>query len=145
MLNKKIKNATEITVDNIKFRSKLEEFTYRTFKESDIKLDYEKHKFILLPSFIFGNNSYENSKSKGFINNTTKVRAITYTPDFVNLEKRIIIECKGFATEVFNIKLKLFKYLINTDKLNFDIYIPRNQKQVKEVLNILKNNYDSNG
>lgn len=47
----KVKNATPNEYDGIKFRSKLETYTYKKLKEAKIKADYEKHRFELLPAF----------------------------------------------------------------------------------------------
>ena len=38
-----------------------------------------------------------------------KVRAMTYTPDFVDPNNKWIIEVKGYANDVFPLKWKLFK------------------------------------
>ena len=63
-----VKNATPNEFDGIRFRSKLETYTYKKLKEAKIDAEYEKHKFELLPAFNFHGE---------------KVRAITYLPDFV--------------------------------------------------------------
>lgn len=81
--NKKIKNATPHEHDGIKFRSKLEVFTYTEFIKNGIKLDYEPMAFELIPSFVF---------------NGKKIRPMTYTPDF--LHNDFVIECKGFGNDV---------------------------------------------
>lgn len=52
-INKKVKNATRVVIDNINFRSKLEAYTYIKFKEANIHLDYECKRFELLPKFEF--------------------------------------------------------------------------------------------
>lgn len=135
-MNKKIKNATEEVVDNIKFKSRLEAFTYNKFKENKINIDYEKHKYILQDSFYYPEECYVNSPKKGFHNNDSKTRMITYTPDFVNTDYKFVIECKGFATPSFDIKFKMFKKLMTSS--GYSLYVPRNQKQVLQVLEIIK-------
>ena len=84
--NKKVRNATPLTYDGIKFRSKLEVYTYKQLKLHKIEADYEQLKFSLQDSFRYKDEL---------------VRAIGYTPDFVGDE--FIIECKGFPNESFNI------------------------------------------
>lgn len=78
----KVRNATPLTYEGIKFRSKLEVFTYKLLKKNNIKADYEKYKFTLLDSFRYNNEA---------------VRKMTYTPDFVG--KEFVIECKGHAND----------------------------------------------
>ena len=121
MQNQKIKNATVTTVDNIKFKSKLEAYTYQKLKEANIDVQYEPIKYELLPAFIF--------KEK-------KIRPITYTPDFVG--NNFIIECKGYPNDTFPLKLKLFYYYLYINNININYYIIRNQKEVDNLIKILK-------
>ena len=48
-------------VDGIKFRSKLEAFTYRKLKEACIKQEYESEKYTLLEGFYYTSDAYEQS------------------------------------------------------------------------------------
>ena len=121
-INKKVKNATKITIDNITFKSKLEAYTYKKFKENGITINYETKKFILLPKFKFHNQI---------------VRPITYTPDFIG--DKFIIECKGYPTDAFPLKEKLFKYLLLSILPDTMYYVVHTQKQVDELINKLKN------
>ena len=117
-----VKNATPNTFDGIKFRSKLETYTYKKLKEAKIYAEYEKHKFELLPAFTF---------------HGSRVRAITYLPDFVG--ENFIIECKGFPNDAFPLKEKLFKYLLLSISPDIVYYVVHTQKQVDELINKLKN------
>lgn len=117
----KVKNATPTQLDGIKFRSKLEAYTYKKLKEANIYAEYEQHRYILLPSFIFENKT---------------VRAITYLPDFVG--NNFIIECKGFPNEAWPLREKLFKYYLTNNMPNYSFYLVRNQKQVDELMKKLK-------
>ena len=119
-MNKKVKNATPYEYEGIKFRSKLEQFTYELFKKSGIALDYEAVTFELVPSFIFCGK---------------KVRPMTYTPDFMH--KDFIIECKGFGNDNWPIKEKLFKWLLTRNNLNYKFYVVKNQAEVKNLLSEL--------
>lgn len=118
----KVKNAQPNIYDGIKFRSKLETYTYKKLKEANIKADYEQHRYMLLPSFIFENKT---------------VRAITYLPDFVG--ENFIIECKGFPNEAWPLREKLFKFYLTNNMPNYKFYLVRNQKQVDELIKTLKN------
>lgn len=116
-----VKNVTPNEFDGIKFRSKLETYTYKKLKEAKINAEYEKHKFELLPAFNFHGE---------------KVRAITYLPDFVG--KDFVIECKGFPNDAFPLKEKLFKHLLLNTLPNCMYYVVHTQKQVDELITKLK-------
>ena len=118
----KVKNATPTQVDGIKFRSKLEAYTYKKLKEAKILAQYEQHRYMLLPSFIFENKT---------------VRAITYLPDFVG--DNFIIECKGYPNDSWAIREKLFKYYLTNNLPTYKFYIVHNQKEVDELVKKLKN------
>jgi len=92
--------AVKTVIDNIKFDSKKEAIRY-----SQLKLLERAGKIYnleLQPKFILQNR---------FIYNGKTIRAITYKADFkYKMGDDIVIEdTKGFKTEVFNIKAKIFK------------------------------------
>ena len=58
---KKVRNATPNEYDGIKFRSKLETYTYKKLKEANIIADYEMHRYQLLPAFTFGDKKYRDT------------------------------------------------------------------------------------
>lgn len=126
-VNKKIKNAQPNIYDNIKFRSKLETYTYKKLKEAQINAEYEQHRFELLPAFIFLGK---------------KIRPITYLPDFVG--NNFIIECKGFGNDTWPIREKLFKYKLFITNDTRQFYVVKNQKEVDNCINQIKNDYESN-
>ena len=117
----KVKNATPNINDGIKFRSKLETYTYKKLKEANILADYEPTHFELLPKFEYQGE---------------KVRAMTYLPDFVG--KDFIIECKGLMGDSFPLRWKIFKYMLMKSNSNYKLYLVRNKKQVDEIINKLK-------
>lgn len=117
----RVRNATPNEYDGIKFRSKLETYTYKKLKEANINADYEMHRYELLPAFSFNNKKY---------------RAMTYLPDFVG--KNFVIECKGFANEAWPLREKLFNYYLYLNNSNTKFYLVRNQKQVDELIDKLK-------
>ncbi len=141
--NKKVRNATSKTYKGIKFRSKLELFTYIKLEEAGIKALYEERKFVLMEGFEFDSDSIEPSTrsiTRGqFMNNTFKVRNITYTPDFVDPNGQWIIEVKGYANDTFPLKWKLFKN--HLQELGGDIpilYLPKNQGHVLKTIEMIK-------
>ena len=117
----KVRNATPTQLDGIKFRSKLEAYTYKKLKEAGIKAEYEPIHFELIPKFEYQGE---------------KVRAMTYLPDFVG--KDFIIECKGLITDSFPLRWKIFKYTLMKRNSNYKLYLVRNQKQVDELVKNLK-------
>lgn len=119
----RVKNATPNIVDGIKFRSKLESYTYKKLKEANIYANYEQHRYELLPAFEFSGK---------------KIRAITYLPDFVGHD--FIIECKGFPNEAWPLREKLFKYYMNRFLPNHRFYLVHTQKEVDAMIDELKTN-----
>lgn len=118
----KVKNATKVEYDGVKFRSKLEFYMYKLLKDAGLKFEYEKHKFVLVGSFTFG---YE------------KIREVTYLPDFLvyGEGKTIVVETKGYRNDAFPIKLKLFKRHLNENgKADWLYFEPSNQTKCREVL-----------
>ena len=69
--NKKVRNATAKVYKGIKFRSKLELFTYRKLEDAGIDALYEKKKYVLQEGFRYSATVYEPHKTKGYIPTTT--------------------------------------------------------------------------
>lgn len=123
----KVKNATPTEYNGIKFRSKLEVYTYKKLREARISVDYEQHRFELLPAFVALSGK--------------KYRAMTYLPDFVG--KDFIIECKGFPNDSWPLRKKLFEYALVRDKLKYNFYEVHTQKEVDAlVLNLKKQQHE---
>lgn len=118
-----IKNATKVEIDGIKFRSKLEAFAYKRFKEEGLDFEYEAHTYTIIEKFEYMGE---------------KLRAATLTPDFINQDKRIMIEVKGFETDMSKIKRKLLKRVLHLAREDWQIYIVKSQKQVNELIDKLK-------
>ena len=98
----KVQNASPLIVEGIRFKSKLEVYCYKRLKEEGIEFEYENHTFDLMTAFKFNGSSIEMNKTKGkkdFKEATNSIRAITYTPDFVNIKQKWIIECKGYPND----------------------------------------------
>jgi len=131
-------NAKKKKVDGIQFRSLLEAFCYQKLKDAGIKSDYEKHKYVLLEGFHYESSSYEDNGKTGYVDKSShKVRDITYTPDFVDPNGRWVIECKGFANDRFPLKWKMFKKLLMEGDNPPVLFVPRNQKQVLETVDLI--------
>lgn len=121
-VNKKVRNATPCDYEGIDFKSKLEVYCYKKLRDNNIKAEYEAHRYTLLKPFEF---------------NGEKVRAMTYTPDFVG--EGFVIECKGQMNDAFPLRWKMFKHFLYRNGINVVLYLPRNQKQINTVIeDILK-------
>ncbi len=115
--NKKVKNATPIKVDGVQYRSKLEAYCAHQLKENGVDAVYEEKVYTLIPKFEY---------------NGTKIRACTYTPDFTG--DGFIIDVKGWGTDTWKIKWKmLIKQLADDNKI-LDLYLPKNQTQVRQII-----------
>jgi hypothetical protein len=121
--NKKVKNALASVYDGIKFRSQLEIFIYKALKAAGIPSDYEKKSYVLIDKCEY---------------NDEKVRPITYKPDFVNEELGFLIEVKGIKTDAFVLRWKLFKRYLSINGPQLELFLPRNQKECLEVVELLK-------
>lgn len=93
----------KVVFNNIKFDSKKEQKRYaelllleKANKIKNLKLQF---KFVLIPSYEI---------------NGRKVKGLSYIADFfyydVEKEKHIVEDVKGYRTEVYKIKKKLFEY-----------------------------------
>jgi len=123
--NRKVRNATVIEYDGHMFKSKLEYRTYKAFQEANIPVGYERKTFTLIDSFTYNNE---------------KIRRITITPDFDG--DGFILETKGFATDIFKLRWKLFKNYLCTNGLYYDLYMPRTMKDVHACIKVIKSKID---
>ena len=90
-VNKKVINDNEVTVNGVKYRSKLEARCAQILKENNISFEYEPLKIEYIPKFEYYGEKY---------------RAAFYTPDFI-IDNKYILEIKGFPNEVYRYKKKL--------------------------------------
>jgi hypothetical protein len=109
----KIKNAKSLELSNgLKFRSKLELYTYNKLLEAGIDdFNYEKDKFILMEAFEFPNlsieafetNKKDMGKTKYYDDVDHKIRSISYLPDFtlIDHDKKTgwVLEVKGYSND----------------------------------------------
>lgn len=144
-MNKKIKNATPFEG----FKSKLEYRFYCILKENGYQPKYEEDTFILIDGFYPSVPSYDinynyKTKKREFGLSNSKIRPITYTPDFTFYigDILIVIEVKGRENDVFPLKKKLFKkwmesYYKATGKkvIYFEVFT---KKQMLDTIDIIK-------
>jgi len=130
--------SKKVLYDGITFQSGLEKYMYVALKEAGIKAEYEGQTYELVHPFSFKNKSYErqaNSKGEYKERGGKKIRAISYTPDFIG--SGFIIECKGRPNESFPIRWKLFKLHISKNYPKVTLYKPQNQKECDETVNLI--------
>ena len=136
MENKKIKNATSLTTNDITFKSKLEASVYRHLLQAGFSPAYEEVTFTIWEGFkptipFYGKQGL----------NMKKLISITYTPDFTFCyeDKFIILEVKGFQNDLFPYKFKMFRKLLEQPEyknvLLFEVF---SIKQLKEYIEIIK-------
>jgi hypothetical protein len=134
-------NSKKKTIDGITFASSLEAYTYAKLKEAGIDFEYEGKTFEVLPAFRYeAQYLHSTSKKKEMSDKTGKlVRAVTYKPDFVG--EGWVIECKGFVPSNHSFPLRLKMFLDSIKDQNISVYIPKNQTQVNEVIEHIKNGH----
>jgi hypothetical protein len=143
-MNKKVKNATSLTYEGIKFKSKQELNVYKLLISNGFNPHYEEKTFCLFKGFKPSIPFFTKSKGSGVLkSSTSKLRDITYTPDFTFMYKDylIIVEVKGFQNDVYPIKRKLFRRYLETIKTNcifFEIFTIANTIEMVNILKTLK-------
>lgn len=141
MENKKIKNATSCEHNGIKFKSIMEKRAFVLLEKEGLDPKYELITYTLIEGFHPSIPFYKRS-GKEFIVNKTKLRDITYTPDFVVCKDEYVflIEMKGFANDTYPIKEKLFrKHLEEHFKgENIIVFLVKSIRELNEVINIIK-------
>jgi len=119
----RVRNATKITENGIKFDSKLEHYLYHKLKEYSIPFEYNQNVYEVLPAFKYHDE---------------KFRSITYKPDFVN--ENWVIECKGFPNESWPLRKKLFLWHLHNTTPHKKFYTVRNKKEIDNLITKLIKN-----
>lgn len=119
-MSTRIQNVHQQEYHGKKFRSTLEAKTAKVLDALSIPYAYEERKIELVEGF---RSPFQKDK----------VRALTYTPDFVI--GPIILECKGFETPEWKIKKKLlFKWLLENEPDTIFYQIHNAKKHLIEIL-----------
>ena len=139
-MNKKILNATNSAIGNISFKSKLEASVYKTLVEHGFSPQYESQRFVLWKGSKI-NDIYYTKGSDGHLKaDNSKIRDITYTPDFIILHNgtMFIIEAKGIENDTFPLKKKLFRRLLESMEMPCVYFEVRTKRELLEVIKIIK-------
>lgn len=142
MKNQKIKNATSIEYNSIRFKSKLEVTFYKMLLQAGFNPQYEQRTYLLLEGYKPTVPFYTKDKKTKLLKlNEVRLRNMTYTPDFTfNYNGRlIIIEAKGKENDTYPLKRKLFRGLLegqtHDNPLFFEVFT---QKQLLQAIEIIK-------
>ena len=124
-INKKVINATEVTINGVKYRSKLEARCAQILKENNISFEYEPLKIEYIPKFEYYGEKY---------------RAAFYTPDFL-VDNKYILEIKGWKTDTYRYKKKLVLLKLLKDN-NYTKYRFFEIKTITQLKQWIKNYKD---
>ena len=137
-------NAKAIKSKGNIFKSGLELDMNDALLAAGIKFSYEGQKFVIDEGFKYNGESYEKfMNGKGDFEDRGKktFKDSVYTPDFTNPTSETlewVIETKGRAMPDFSRTWRLFKKkLIKLDH-GVLLFVPRNKKDCKQVIEILK-------
>ena len=124
-INKKVINATEVTINGVKYRSKLEARCAQILKENNVSFEYEPLKIEYIPKFEYYGEKY---------------RAAFYTPDFL-VDNKYILEMKGWKTDTYRYKKKLVLLKLLKDN-NYTKYRFFEIKTITQLRQWIKNYKD---
>ena len=116
----------------MKTRNNLEEFCWEQLDREGIAFEYERS-IELFPPFQFKGISIE-KRNKNLKIKNNKYQDIVYSPDFSG--KNWVIETKGLRRPSFDLRWKIFKYMIRSK--GWLLLMPTNQKEVLICIAILK-------
>jgi hypothetical protein len=106
------------------FDSRLELFFYELCRSEGLKFDFQVP-YELHPPFKYQGKT---------------IRAMTLTVDFefIDYGKNVIVDTKGFQRNDNKLKWKLLKYGLSDNHQQPHIFLPKNQKECKEVVDFIK-------
>src|SRR6266481_5142670 len=112
--NKKVKNATKIEENGIKFDSRLEKYMYDLLRGAQIDFEFQKT-YTLQEKFRYRGEA---------------VRAITLTVDFWLPTRNMIIDTKGHQTQQGAVRWKILKSVLkHIEDSQPEIIMPKNKEE----------------
>ena len=138
--NKKVKGATPVEYNGIKFKSTLEKRLYIHMLKLGIKPLYEANKYVLSEKVIPKVPFFNRTKRKTFHKIMSPIREVTYTPDFEFLYGAVwcIIEAKGKENDVFPFKRNLFRKMLETWDSPVAYFEVRTIRELNQALDFIK-------
>ena len=120
--NRKIMGATKVEYNGIKFDSQLELAMYQLLADHKVPFEF-KRRFEIVSGFRYRGK---------------KIQAITWTPDYYFEGIDLIVDTKGFPSETFSIKLKLFKKSMFDSGRNVDVWSVRKKADLITCVLLIK-------
>lgn len=115
--NRKIIGATEVVMDNIEFKSKLEARVYKELVKLGYQTKYEPMTSTLLERFRPVKPWLLDGEPQVVKSGESKVvKKWEYTPDFlvyVNTDITLMLECKGYSNDLHPYKRKMLLHKLN--------------------------------
>lgn len=146
--NRKIRGATFIEYDNIRFKSILECSCYKKLKNSGLDFSYEGEKITLWDGVKLQKTKVYTPKKlrvgkygKGLELQTRALLSTTYTPDFVvnKGDYKIYFDVKGKENDVYPIKKKMFLKALEgrEDGKKYIFFEPHSVRQMLQAITII--------
>lgn len=120
-VNQKVKNATKVEVDGVKFDSKLEQTMYDLLTAAGIEFEFQKE-IVIQPKFKYGGAT---------------IRSIKIVVDFFLTKRNKIIDTKGWPTDISKLKYKLLKYFFFSKDQQPEIFMPSAKSECIYLINKL--------
>lgn len=147
--NKKIKGATTIRYNGIKFKSILECSCYKKLEISGLDFLYESEKITLWRGsklhniLIYTPKKIKIGKYGKLLEPQTRaLKDITYTPDFVVTKGnyKIYFDVKGKENDIYPIKKKMFLKILEerNDGIKYVFVEPHSVRQMLQAIEIIK-------
>lgn len=147
--NKKIKGATSIEYNGIKFKSILECSCYKKLEAAGFDFSYESERIPLWEgvklqnTIVYAPKKIRAGKYSRFLESQTRALLdITYTPDFIVHKDnyRIYFDVKGKENDTYPIKKKMFLKTLEErkDGIQYIFFEPHNVRQMLQAIEIIK-------
>lgn len=147
--NKKIRGATSIEYNDIKFKSVLECSCYKKLETAGFDFSYETERIPLWEGtklqnvLIYAPKKIRAGKYGKFLELQTRALLdITYTPDFIVTKGnyKIYFDVKGKENDTYPIKKKMFLKNLEerNDGVQYMFFEPHSVKQMLQAIEIIK-------
>lgn len=147
--NKKIKGATSIEYNGIKFKSILECSCYKKLEATGFDFSYESEKITLWrgtklqKTIVYAPKKIRAGKYGKFLELQTRALLNTaYTPDFIvnKGDYKIYFDVKGKENDTYPIKKKMFLKVLEerNDGIKYMFFEPHNIRQMLQAIEIIK-------
>ena len=141
-MNKRIKNAQPCTFNSISFKSILEKNCYIELRRANFIVEYEPIKFILFEGIKVDKPFIHYKKGIECIETNKKLINMTWQPDFIvtnSKGNKYIVESKGKENDLFPLKLKMFRKLMESLEYK-GISVINTKRDCIELVKYIKNN-----